>query len=277
MKRLEQGCAIVLESKLTGEADNLVTVLLEDGQLLRLIMHGLRASRKRNKRLAEPGTIIDIVYYPHDSGPASMKEGNVLESFDDLKQGYRNLEWLAFVLELSKMGAQQDCGPALYLLLEGMLTNMQQIAGSRKNVIEATDDVLIIHFFMARLLQLLGLLGDPAHCAACGQELNEKASWIKPEVFFYCDECSLEATAIDYWMSRLLGYIMSNRFNTVAAAFARDRQNYQKKVLVQSESRVDPQLALLKMGYNLRDALLHTHGRAFQSMPEGLQADVLPP
>lgn len=267
MRRLEKGLALVLERQHGGESDSLALVLLENGQLLRLRMHGLRTSKNRNQRMAEAGTLLDIIYYPHTGGPASLKEGCVLESYDDVKHGYRNLEWLAFVLEITGFAAQQDCGPELFQLLRGMLTTMQKIVQAQQKIFNEASDLLLFNFFAVRILNLLGLLGETAYCAACGEELRKKARWIKPEVYFYCDACSLDANETEFWMARLLGYAATHRYGRVADAFQSDLNQF---ALNPDSTMLNPNLVVQTLSTNLLQSLQHTYGKAFGSTPDVL-------
>jgi len=105
---LIHGKGIALQRRRVGESDGVALVLLEDGRSLDLRGHGILRSKNRSNLLFEPGCLIRFAAYLAE-GPgavagdgslfASLKEGSVLDRYEDLKADYEAMLVLALFLE----------------------------------------------------------------------------------------------------------------------------------------------------------------------------------
>ena len=212
---------IVLGRRNFAEADVILDLLPESGPPESVKAHGIRASRKRSQIITEPGSRVALVYYRGKNGPGSLKEGEVLERFQELKSSYENSLLLAYILELTAGAAWGNEGSALLQLLEGALRALQE---RRIDLRERPSDESsaqgeriwlfeLLGFYKTRLLSILGLLGDCEHCSLCGEELGRRACWPGPlEVSFTCEKCSPEAGESEAWQARAVSLAQSRKF-----------------------------------------------------------------
>jgi DNA repair protein RecO len=203
MLKSEEG--IVLSRKKSGEADLEITLLSSEGSLMRVKMHGLRASRHRSQLLGEPGSLIKILLYENRRDGAvhrSMKEGELLDRHEELKGEYEKTVLLARLLRIAEQSATPEPHPDLYRLLLGAI----RFRGREFDTLGGggLDDELFVDFYIIRILKISGLLGDPTICSSCGRDLEKRAHWAVPEPFFYCDACSEKANRNDFLHSRLI-------------------------------------------------------------------------
>lgn len=205
---LKSGKGIVLHRRKDREADTVMRVLLESGENVSVRLHGIRASKKRSQTLTEPGALVHITYYAKERFSSSLKEGEVADRYEEIKSGYGEVLLVSYLLELTNRAAQ-DVSPDLYRLLKGALDQLRQ---DRIPVQQSAESLyLFVSFYKVRLLKLLGLLGDAEHCALCGQELGEHASWAAPEMSFHCGDCSTK-TLDDGYAARCIHVCSRMRF-----------------------------------------------------------------
>ncbi len=200
----------VLNRRKVGEADVILTLLRENGPIVRVKVHGILQSRKRSNLLTEPGCYISATYYHKEDAPGSLKEGHVIERFEELKSGYDDMLLLSYLLELTGASAGGEDTHDLFVLLRGCLRELQSLSAADKRT---TRDIrLLLGFFKVRLCKILGILGDPGHCSECGAELNGPASWSLPEMNFLCENCSVNADEIEGGLSGLVRLAGDYRF-----------------------------------------------------------------
>ena len=160
---LATATGIVLSRRKLRESDAVARLLLEDGQLLEMRLHGIQESRRRSPLIMEPLSVVEVVYYEQDRGALhSVKEARVLQRHEDLKSRYDDLLAGSCVAELSELAARTESLPELYVLAAGALATLD--AGC--------ETALLLVFFRIRLLRLLGLLGDLTTSASYEEALG---------------------------------------------------------------------------------------------------------
>lgn len=227
---LNKATGIVLRRDKAKEADLSVQVLLESGKLVRLYLHGIRASRTRSQLLAEPGTLIRCDYYEKDEAGGSLKEGEILDRYEELKGDYLDTLALSYLLEAAGLAAKGEATPEVYQLLIGALGEIRAYTAEAKATAAAPDAasttaeerrkfflIQLLAFFKIRLLRILGLLGDSRHCDVCGTELGARAGWAVPEMTFRCARHADESSQAEAWMAGLITRAAATRFQTLRA------------------------------------------------------------
>ncbi len=199
---LREGTGIVLTRRREGEGDALVTLLLESGETLRVKVHGILVSKNRSRLIAEPGTLVRVIVYEKEPGRGSLKEGSVLERFDEIKESYGEMLLLSHLLELAaQVYGDQESGQELYLLVKGALETLRK----RKREASLSRQWLqhFLLFYGIRILKLSGLVGDLTRCSLCDSPLEEKAHLDSELLSFQCHRCSGSATREEYRMAEL--------------------------------------------------------------------------
>ena len=212
---------IVLRRAKQKESDLSVQLLDEDGALIELYMHGIRASKSRSQLLAEPGTLIRCEYYQKDERGGSFREGAILDRFDELKGDYTGTLVLSYLLEMIGLAARGGPMPENYQLLNGA---MEHLRGSPAGTGPARGlfHLRLLAFFKVRLLRILGLMGDCEHCEICGNPLGERAGWNVPEVSFRCRRHAEEHSREEAWMAVFLTRAAVTRFDPLLAWIGQD-------------------------------------------------------
>lgn len=189
---------IVLRHRKDGEADIVANVLLQNGEVLPLRFHGIRASRTRSTIAAEPGALVQVTYYTKN-GRASAKEAVVQDRFDDLKGSYGGMLALSSVLEMCDGASRGEPSPALFDLLQNALLRLRALPAESR---VGRASLIFVIYFRVRLLELLGLLGS--ECASCGATVAGDGEWLLPEASFLCAGCVREHRPSDSRMIPLV-------------------------------------------------------------------------
>ncbi len=197
---------IVLRHRKDGEADIVASILLENGEVLPMRFHGIRASRTRSTIAAEPGALVQVTYYV-TNGRASAKEAVVADRFDDLKGSYREMLALSSVLEMCDGASKGEPSPALFELLQNGLLRLRALPASAR---APRASLIFVIYFRVRLLELLGLLGS--ECASCGSPVKSDGEWLLPEASFLCSSCAREHRPADSHMIPVILGAANRRF-----------------------------------------------------------------
>lgn len=204
---------IVLSKRQTGDADIIIEVLTEDGELVPIRIHGIRKSTRRSALIAEAASEIEVVYYSKESVSAH-KEAVVKERFERIKSNYELLNFVALILKLAR-SATDFSVEGIYLLTLGTLQFL--------NGFEVKPDrslkTKLMCFYSARLLYGAGLMAESSTCSSCGNIIERQARWLAfsdsaCEAAFECESCSLYSTEKDSRMANLLTLSTRLRFGS---------------------------------------------------------------
>lgn len=211
---IERVVGIVLSRKKHGEADALLQIISEGGEKLSLKLHGIFASKKRSAIAAEPGTIVQFIYYTEGQFH-SVKEAEVIERFTSLKDDYKSLVLLAAILEVTELSLNGPSAPEVYILLKSAL----EFLAFRTTSIEERTFFALLSFYKIRICSHLGIMADPQTCAECGKELRAISHWMMPELRFLCENCGQNPTAEHFGFADFMARSLSSKFKNVMSAY----------------------------------------------------------
>ena len=207
MKEIIKTKGIVLQRYPHKEMDMIFRLLSEKGELHELFIYGIRKSKKRSHLITEPGSLVKLDFYFQKDNLSIYKEGNVENRFESIKKDYLFFLILSYFLELTNIVANYNPSISLYLLLQGSIETISLQKKEKKNTFS------LIIFFQTRLLKILGILGSLKYCSECNSILNEKATWLLPEVVFLCQSCSKKSKEEDFYFSQILQLAQSYRYD----------------------------------------------------------------
>lgn len=219
---LETHPGIVLHSRKHGEADRILTVLLDTDETLDLRYHGIRASQKRSQIAGQPGNLVEAVFYRKpDSTIHSIKELSLIREHR-IAGRYSQLKRLAAILGLIRAAHQGELA-GLFQLCEGALLALESLAISARPSPESAESpesaaqslpsgfrtanpqqdpfLQLLGFLIVRLQKMHGALSDPARCSRCDAALWNTETWPPaspmpsywnhPDLEFLCANCAL--------------------------------------------------------------------------------------
>lgn len=196
------------------ENDNVVITLLDaKGATVQIRIHGLAKSKKRSRIMSEPGCHVQATYYRQASGPASMREIEILHRFDRAKEGFQSLQLLAYFLSLTELVSIGSDTEFLFPLLKGTLERLEEkipLPDSCNSKFEPTISLIV--FFKARVIRGLGLVSSADQCSSCGNPLTGENRHLSRESGFLCSDCSSENTG-DTAESEIIHIATRTRFS----------------------------------------------------------------
>lgn len=208
---LKKGKAIVLRKYQSGEKDLTAELLFDSGEKHYLHLHGILSSKKRSAVLAEIGTLIEIDYYENQNHDLSLREGIVIERFDYLKADYSHQNFLSKLLVLTRLAASGEVDTSLYVLIEAALYYANSLFKLNSTRFQSDSELLLI-FFVIRILDLMGFVGDVTHCVSCNQPITNMAAWGNDGIQFLCAHCSNAANEIGFYCAELIVKCQKKRF-----------------------------------------------------------------
>lgn len=153
---------IVLSRTLSGEADYICSIYTRDTGKEKFIFKGIRKSRKRPRSASEPGTVIDIIYYTGNSGSINtVSEFDIVSSSHQLRERSESIFSLCFMLEvIESTTGPGDANDRIYSLLSAGLDSLGR----------AESPLHFTIFFLARYLEIQGVMPETDNCSWCGTE-----------------------------------------------------------------------------------------------------------
>jgi DNA repair protein RecO (recombination protein O) len=183
---IQKATGIVLYSRRLGEADVTARIFTREFGKRTFIFKGLKKSKTRPLSAAEPGTVLDLVYYFHENREYQVVNELRVSSrrehvHDDLARIYN----LCYMLELidSTTGSADPALP-LYNLLAAALDALSS----------SPHTVSLSVFFTLHLMRMHGILPDLATCAACGRRDYERFALDFRHFHVVCESCAPQHT-----------------------------------------------------------------------------------
>ncbi|MCX8000450.1 MAG: DNA repair protein RecO [Leptospiraceae bacterium] len=180
---LDKANGIVLETKGVGEADSLITVLLENGLKENFILKGIRKTKKREVLANEIACLINLVYYHKKNKEVfSVKEIHLLERFTKLKSSYLGFVTLSAIVEIvNKFLPKNLEQKKVFEYLLRALEVLEELGVSN----------ITLPFFKLKLLQILGYVPKEFECMTCSKNiLQTKEVYLNSSSFeIQCSEC----------------------------------------------------------------------------------------
>lgn len=179
---IQKCAAIVLSSRASGEADRTVRAYTREFGKRSFVFKGLRKSRKRSVAAAEPGTVLDLVYYFHDG-----RDSHIVSEFSIGKQhreqsgNLSKLLYLFLVLEtVDRTTGQNDPNRTVYELLAAALDALA----------DTERPAHLAAFFILHLLRIDGILPNFSSCRGCGRADFSAFALDLADLSPHCADCA---------------------------------------------------------------------------------------
>ena len=185
--RVYKGEAVVLESRLMGEADLLVTLWAQTMGKLRAIARGARKPSSRMVGHLEPLTRVELAL-ARGRDLDVVTQAQVVESFQPLKARLEGVSQGLYIVELvSGFTAERLPNPPLYTLLLDTLRLLP----------DTPNPQTVIHYFELHLLKTSGFMPELYQCVACSTELAPGEHRFSPGVGgTICSRCAPQEVRI---------------------------------------------------------------------------------
>ncbi|WNC16885.1 DNA repair protein RecO [Brevibacillus brevis] len=153
---------IVIRSVDYGESSKVVTLFTRENGKLAIMARG---AKKTKSRLAAVSQLFSHGYYLCKAGPGSgmpdLSQGDVMESFRDLRQSLDATAYAAYIAELlDRLTHEREPNPYLFQLLAHTLRHLD----------EGRDAEILCRIFETKMLMVAGISPQLSACANCGAE-----------------------------------------------------------------------------------------------------------
>jgi DNA repair protein RecO (recombination protein O) len=170
--------AIVLENKVYGEADLIVTYLTKEFGILNLFAKSPRKIKSRFGSSLEPLTYSKIAFIGREDKLQKIIQSDILHSFQKIRENYKIFLNLEEVIRLIiQISPKREKHPELFSLL---LSILEEIENSDK-----WGNYIL--FLKIRVLGILGYFPDIRYCGSCGRDLNGYSFYLRG--FILCGSC----------------------------------------------------------------------------------------
>ena len=163
--------------------DTIITLLPERDHVCKFRLKGLQKSRKKSQTIAEIGSYVSLEYYYKENRDIYyVKEIDLLERFENIKNNYKGYILLSYLSELLvKFLNEGEKHNKEYILFYGALQELN------KNGIHS----FFLPFFQIRLLKSLGFIAMESNCCFCMKPFgNHSNIGLDQKNFqFYCEAC----------------------------------------------------------------------------------------
>ncbi|TAL33020.1 MAG: DNA repair protein RecO [Spirochaetes bacterium] len=179
---IQKATGIVLYSRRSGEADVSARVFTREYGKRLFLFKGLKKSRSRPLSAAEPGTVLDLVYYYHENRELQVvNELRVTSRRESVHADLKKIFHLYYMLELiDRTTGTGDPALPLYNLLAAALDTLSTTART----------VSLSAFFTLHLMRLHGILPDFARCGNCGRTDYTRFVLDFTRFLPMCDSCA---------------------------------------------------------------------------------------
>ncbi len=172
---------VVLASSLSGEADRVARVFTRDYGKRSFVFKGIRKSKKRSLAAAEPGSVVELVYYYHEERDFFIvNECAALKTHYSIRDDLAKILHLYLALEVvEKTTGFNDPNERIYDLLAA---GIDALAGT-PHIRQFTA------FFLIRLLKIHGILPHFSRCRQCGSEEFTRFRLESADLMPVCARC----------------------------------------------------------------------------------------
>ncbi len=209
---IRKATGIVLYSRRSGEADVTARIFTREHGKRTFVFKGLKKSKTRPQSAAEPGTVLDLVYYFHENRDYQVvNELKVASRRERVHDSLARIYHLYYMLELiDRTTGTGDPAVPLYELLAAALDRLSS----------SPHTVSLSVFFTLHLMRMHGILPDLAACGECGRRDYDRFALDFRHFRVVCASCAQQHARGRKLMSAILrDYLArapSTRFDEMA-------------------------------------------------------------
>ncbi|MEK4340249.1 DNA repair protein RecO [Brevibacillus sp. FSL L8-0710] len=153
---------IVIRSVDYGESSKVVTLFTRERGKVAIMARG---AKKAKSRLSAVSQIFTHGYYLCKTGPGSgmadLSQGEIVDSFRDLRQDLMSTAYAAYIAELlDRLTEDGEGNPFLFQLLHQLFRHLD----------EGRDPEILCRIFETKMLQVAGITPRLTACANCGEQ-----------------------------------------------------------------------------------------------------------
>lgn len=173
---------IVLKHISTGEADKIVTILTHHNGKLQAIIRGCRKPKSRFVGVSEQFAVSEFVLYKGKGDLFSVSEGEVEETFYNLREDLLCLSYGNYFAELAEIISEED------VQSEKLFANLVWALHYLSN--KKVGPGLVSLTYLLKLMELSGYRPSLIHCSKCHCEVLDSEAFSVQMGGMLCKDCS---------------------------------------------------------------------------------------
>lgn len=159
------------------ENSKILNVLTEDG-VIGIISKGCKNLKSPLRTISEKLKYCEYTIYYKEDGLSTLKEGIVLDNFNNIRTDLTKISYLAYLTELVSQVVKQSNDKKIYKLYISTI----------KKIDEGLNPMVMTNILEIKLLDYLGVPINLNECAKCGSKKN--IITIDPDIGGYiCTSC----------------------------------------------------------------------------------------
>lgn len=169
---------IVINSKDYGEGNKILTVYTKEVGKVSMMARGAKKTKSRLSSISQLFTY-GLYMFSKGSGMGTLSQGEILESFRDLRQDLIKTSYAAYFAELlNKLTEDGERNPYIFELFLEMYRYLD----------EGKDPEILARLFELKMLMASGFSPQLSQCVSCGTTKGT-FSFSSKEGGFLCDQC----------------------------------------------------------------------------------------
>jgi DNA repair protein RecO (recombination protein O) len=171
---------LVLRSKDYGEGNKIVTIFSPDLGKVSIMARGAKKPKSRLSSISQPFTYGTYLFYRgSQTGMGSLSQGEIIDSFRDLRQDLSKTAYAAYFAELlDKLVEDGEKSPLTFDLL---LTSFRYLDDDK-------DAEILARLYEIKMLTVGGYRPELNQCVSCGS-IEGTFGFSVREGGFLCDQC----------------------------------------------------------------------------------------
>ena len=173
---------VILKHINTGEADKIVTILTHHHGKIKAIIRGCRKPKSRFVGVSEQFAVSELVLYKGNGDLYSVSQGEVEETFYNLREDLLRLSYGNYFAELAEIVSDEDVQSEK--LFSGLVWALHYLSNKK------VGPGLVALTYLIKLMELSGYRPSLINCANCHEDVVDSEVFSVQMGGMLCKECS---------------------------------------------------------------------------------------
>lgn len=174
------------------DSSKVLNILCEEG-VIEVISKGCKRINSPLRVISNKLTLGEYVIYYNESKLSTLKEGSILDNFNNIKNDLNKISHATYITDLVNQVMKQNADPTVFSLYLSAL----------KKIDEGINETVVMNILEIKLLDYLGVGINLNGCAKCGS--TREIVTIDPDVGGYiCKNCYTNEIIYDERVRKML-------------------------------------------------------------------------
>ncbi len=174
------------------DSSKVLNILCEEG-VIGVISKGCKRINSPLRVISNKLTLGEYVIYYNESKLSTLKEGSILDNFNNIKNDLNKISHATYITDLVNQAMKQNADPTVFSLYLSAL----------KKIDEGINETVVMNILEIKLLDYLGVGINLNGCAKCGS--TREIVTIDPDVGGYiCKNCYTNEIIYDERVRKML-------------------------------------------------------------------------